>query len=84
MKYSNKLSPALEQRDKVFIRNMSEKRETGKMRSFQEAKVHVVVENTNNENIAYKVIREMETDERIRVLHKKMRQSPWQLQLEGQ
>ena len=34
MKYSNKLSPAFEQRDKVFIRNMSEKRETGKMRSF--------------------------------------------------
>ena len=66
----------------VFIRNMSEKGETSKMRSFLEEKVHVVVENTNNENIAYKVIREMETDERIRVLHKKMRQSPWQLQLE--
>ena len=68
----------------VFIRNMSEKGETSKMRSFLEEKVHVVVENTSNENIAYKVIREMETDERIRVLHKKMRQSPWQLKLEDQ
>ena len=67
-----KLSPALKQRDRVLIRNMSEKGGTGKMRSFWEERVHVVVENINNENITYKVKPERDTDGRIRVLHRKM------------
>ena len=50
---------------------MSERGRTGKMRSFWE-KVHVVVENMNNENITYKVKPERDTDGRIRVLHRNM------------
>ena len=42
------------------------------MRSFWEEKVHVVVENINNENITYKVKPERDTDGRIRVLHRNM------------
>ena len=67
-----KLSPVLEQGDRVLIRNMSEREGTGKMRSFWEERVHVVVENINNENITYKVKPERDTDGRIRVLHRKM------------
>ena len=40
------------------------------MRSFWEEKGYVVVENINNENIAYKVKPERDTDGRIRVLHR--------------
>ena len=39
----------------MLVRNMFERRGNGKMRSFWEEKVHVVVENINNENITYKV-----------------------------
>ena len=60
-----KLSPVLEQGDRVLIRNMSEREGTGKMRSFWEERVHVVVENINNENITYKVKPERDTDGRI-------------------
>ena len=60
----------LEQGDKVLIRKMSERGATGKMRSFWEEKVHLVVENINNENITYKVKPERETDGTIRVLHR--------------
>ena len=67
-----KLSPVLEQGDRVLIRNMSERGGTGKMRSFWEEKVHVVVENINNENITYKVNPEGDTDGRIPVLHRNM------------
>ena len=67
-----KLSPVLEQGDRVLIRNMSERGGTGKMRSFWEEKVHVVVENINNENITYKVKPERDTDGRTRVLHRNM------------
>ena len=42
------------------------------MRSFWEEKVHVVVENANNENITYNVKPERDTDRRIRVLHRNM------------
>ena len=62
----------LEQGDRVLIRNTSERGGTGKMRSFWEEKVHVVVENINNENTTYKVTTERGTDGRIRVLHKNM------------
>ena len=51
---------------------MSERGGTGKMRSFWEEKVHVVVENINNDNITYKVKPERDTDGRIRVLHRNM------------
>ena len=61
----NKLSSVLEQGDRVLIRNMSEREGTGKMQSFCEERVHVVVENTNNENITYKVKPERDTDGRI-------------------
>ena len=67
-----KLSLVLEQGDRVLIRNTSERGGTGKMRSFWEEKVHVVVENINNENTTYKVTTERGTDGRIRVLHKNM------------
>ena len=67
-----KLSAVLEQGDRVLIRNMSERGGIGKMRSFQEEKVHVVVDNINNENITYKVKPERDTDGRIRVLHRNM------------
>ena len=39
----------------IAYQNMSERGGTGKMRSFWEEKVHIVVENINNENITYKV-----------------------------
>ena len=67
-----KLSQVHEQGERVPIRNMSERRGTGKMRSFWEEKVHVVVQNINNENITYKVKPDRDTDERIRVLHRNM------------
>ena len=54
------LSPVLEKGDRVLIRNMSERGKTGKMRSFWEEKVHLVVENINNENITNKVKSEFE------------------------
>ena len=38
-----------------MIRNLSEKCWTGKMRPFWEDKMHVVIENLNNENITCKV-----------------------------
>ena len=66
------LSPVLEKGDRVLIRNMSERGGTGKMQSFWEEKVHVVVENINNENITYKVKPERDADGRIRVLHRNM------------
>ena len=65
-----KLSPVFEQGDRVLIRYMSERRGTGKMQSSWEEKVHVIVENINNENITYKVKPERATDGRIRVLHR--------------
>ena len=71
-----KLSPVLEQGDRVLIRYMSERRGTGKMQSSWEEKVHVIVENINNENITYKVKPERATDGRIRVLHRN-RLLPW-------
>ena len=60
-----KLSPVLEQGDRVLIKNMSERGANGKMQSFWEEKVHVVVENTNNENITYTVKPERDADGRI-------------------
>ena len=68
----NNLSPVLEQRDRMLIRNMSERGGTGKMRSSWGEKVQVIVENINNENITYKVKPERATDGRIRVLHRNM------------
>ena len=59
------LSPVLEQGDRVLIRNMSERGGTGKMRSFWEEKVYVVVENINNKSITYKVKPESDNDGRI-------------------
>ena len=67
-----KLSPVLEQGYRVLIRNISERGGTGKIRSFWDEKVHVVVENINNENITYKVRPQRNTDGRIRVLHRNM------------
>ena len=66
------LSPVLEKGDRVLIRNMSERGKTGKMRSFWEEKVHLVVENINNENITNKVKSEKNTNGRIRVLRRNM------------
>ena len=62
----------LEQGYRVLIRNISERGGTGKIRSFWDEKVHVVVENINNENITYKVRPQRNTDGRIRVLHRNM------------
>ena len=57
--------PVLEKGDRVLIRNMSKRGGTGKMQSFWEEKVHVVVENINNENITYKVKPKRDADGRI-------------------
>ena len=67
-----KLSPVLEQVDRVLIGNMSKRGGAGKMRSFWVEKVHVLVEKINNENITYKVKSERNTNGRIRVLHRNM------------
>ena len=56
----------------MLVRNMFERRGNGKMRSFWEEKVHVVVENINNENITYKVKPKRDTDGRIRFLQRNM------------
>ena len=60
-----KPSPVREQWDRVLIRSISKRGGSGKMRSFWEEKVHVVVKNINNENMTYKVKPERETDARI-------------------
>ena len=65
-----KLLPVLDQGDRLRIRNVSDRGGTGKMGSFWEEKVDVVVENINNENITYKVKSERDTEGRIRVLHR--------------
>ena len=54
-KMIKKLSPGLEQADRVLIRNMSGRGRTGKMRSFWEEKIHVVLENIKNGHITYNV-----------------------------
>ena len=77
-----KLSPVLEQVDRVLIRNMSKRGGTGKMQSFWDEKVHVLVEKINNENITYKVKPERDTNGRIRVLHRNML-LPWNNILEN-
>ena len=52
------------------LSEMSKRGETGKIWSFWEEKVHVAVENINNENITYKVKLEIDTNGRIRVQHR--------------
>ena len=80
-----KLSPVLQQGDRVLIRNMYEIGATGKMWSFWEENVHVAIENINNENVTYKLKSKRDIDRRIRVLQINMLLlSPSKLQLEHQ
>ena len=69
-KMFKKLSPGLEQADRVLIRNMSGRGRTGKMRSFWEEKIHVVLENIKNGHITYNVKPEKDTNGRIRFPHR--------------
>ena len=62
----------MEKGDRVLISNLSEKGGTGKMRSFWEDKVHVVIDNLNSENITYKVQPENDLNGKIRTLHRNM------------
>ena len=66
------LTAVLEKGDRVLIRNLSERGGTGKMRSFWEDKVHVIIENLNSENITYKVQPENDLNGKIRTLHRNM------------
>ena len=66
------LTAVLEKSDRVLIRNLSERGGTGKMRSFWEDKVHVIIDNFKSENITYKVQPENDLNGKIGTLHRNM------------
>ena len=66
------LTAVLEKGNRGWIRNLPERGGTGKMRSFWEDKVYVVIENLNSENITYKVLSENDLNRDIRTLHSSM------------
>ena len=55
-----------------MTRNLSEKGGTGKIRSFWEDKVHVVIENLNSGNITHKMQPENDLNGKICTLHSNM------------
>ena len=66
------LTAVLEKGDRVLIRNLSKRGGTGKIRSFWEDKMHVIIENLNSENITYKVQPENDLNGKIHTLHRNM------------
>ena len=66
------VTAVLEKVDRILIRNLSERGGTGKMRSFWEDKVHVVIKNLNSENVTYRVQPENDLNGKIRTLHRNM------------
>ena len=66
------VTAVLEKVDRILIRNLSERGGTGKMRSFWEDKVHVVIKNLNSANVTYRVQPENDLNGKIRTLHRNM------------
>ena len=52
---TKKFSPVLDNGDRVLIRNISKRGGTGKISSFWAEKVHMVVENIQNEKVIFKI-----------------------------
>ena len=51
----SRFSLSLQQGDCALIRNMSQRRGTGKMRNFLEEKVHIIVSRIGDNGVGYKV-----------------------------
>ena len=60
--------------DRVLVRNMSERGVTGKLRSFWEDKVHIVLETYGENPVLYRVQAENDPNGRTRNLHRNMLQ----------
>ena len=60
--------------DRVLVRNMSERGVTGKLSSFWEDKVHIVLETYGENPVLYRVQAENDPNGRTRNLHRNMLQ----------
>ena len=60
--------------DRALVRNMSERGGTGKLRSFWEDKIHIVLETYGENPVLYRVQAENDPNGRARNLHRNMMQ----------